>query len=588
MTFEIALVYLLVASAFILFTTEKLSVDAVALLMVCVLVISGILTPAEAFAGFANEVIIILASVFVLSGALVKAGVIDWFGAAISKLSNHDGQRSRALLLCIGAIGSSVFSNTSATAVLLPAATEAARRAKVSPSRFLMPLAYASILGGTCTLIGTSTNLAGSGMAEELGLDPISIFEFLPIGLVVTGIGILWLTLLGDRFLPERAHAALTEAFGVREFLATLTLPEKSNAIGSPLRKSGLRDFGVTAIAVRRGNKTMSAHPLRQLEQRDRILVKATPEALQKVMSDGRFDVSADAAAPHEDIQTEDLAFAEAVLMPQSRYVGRTLKSAALHRSHGVTVLALYRRGHAHPARISNMRLKVGDVLLVQGESEALARLRGDPDVWGLNELDETVLTPRQGIKVLGALASALVLGATGLVPLSIAMLMAVLFVVLSRCISMDEAYRFIEWRLLVLIAGMTSFGVAMMKTGAAAMAAEGIVAVSLPFGPMFCLAAFAILTIVLTQPMSNAAAAITVMPLAVSAAEIMGIEPRSLAILVTLSASLSFITPLEPASLLVYGPGKYKFTDFIRAGIPLTVISLILLLVLVPLIWPL
>ena len=588
MTWEIALVLTLIVVATVLFATERLSVDVVALSIVCALVLSGILTPAEAFAGFSSNTMIVLASVFILSGALVKAGIMDWLGVMLSRVTrNHEG-RSRLMLLTVSAATSSLFSNTSATAVLMPAAMSMARRANQSVSRYLMPMAYASILGGTSTLIGTSTNLAGSGMAMQLGLQPFSLFEFLGIGIVVTVAGMVWLTAIGSRLIQERAPVELTERYGVRDFLSALLPAEGSDALEKRLGETGLKALGVTPLSIVRRNIRMPAHPFRKLRADDVLLVKASAEALKKVQADGAFVIDAHKHLTEIDIKRDELTMAEAVLMPQSKLVGQTLKSFEFSRVYDLIVLAVYRRGQAYPAQIENMRLKVGDVLLVQGGQTALDQLRGDPDLWGLIELDEVVLTPEQGIRALIAMGVALLLGAIGLVPLSISLLSAVLFIVATGVITMEEAYRFIEWRLLVLIAGMTSLGAAMMKTGAADVAAAAIVSVSLPLGPSISLFAFALLTVLLTQPMSNAAAALTVMPVAVAAADLLAVDPRSLAILVTLSASLSFITPLEPASLLVYGPGKYKFMDFVKAGLPLTLISLILLVLFVPIIWPL
>lgn len=588
MTADIAIVFALLAAATALFATEKLSVDVVALLMIGTLVVFGILSPEEALAGFASDIMLILASVFILSGALVKAGIVNWLGVTVNRLARGDKRRSLSILLTISAVASSLLSNTSTTAILTPAAMEAARRAKQSASRMLMPLAFASILGGACTLIGTSTNLAGSAMAVQLGLEPFSLFEFFKIGIIIVIAGVAWLVLFGDRLIAARAPAELTEKYEVREFLATLGAEKGAAVVDKPLGKTGLGGLGVTPLIILRGDGRLPAHPLRKLGEDDKVIVKASPEALKKVQADGRFVIDPEAHFTDKDIARDDLAMAEAVLTPQSRFVGRTLKSLAFFRTYGLVALAIHRRGQTYPTQIENMRLSAGDVLLLQGERAALQKLRGDPDLWGLVEIDETVLTRRQGLIVLGALTTALAAGGLGLLPLSIAMLFAVLIVVVTDCISMEEAYRFIEWRLLVLIAGMSAFGAAMIKTGAAAFAANYIVSASLPFGAHFALAAFAILTVLLTQPMSNAAAALTVMPVAVAAADMLGADPRTFAIVVTLSASLSFITPLEPACLLVYGPGKYKFIDFVRAGLPLTAIALTLLLLLAPVFWPL
>ena len=253
-----------------------------------------------------------------------------------------------------------------------------------------------------------------------------------------------------------------------------------------------------------------------------------------------------------------------------------------------VTNRHTYRQGQAHPAQIEHMRLKVGDVLLLYGLRENLDRLKGNLDLWGLMQVDGFTPTRRQGIIALAALGSAVFLESTGLLPLSIALLLAVLALALSRCVTMEDAYTMVEWRLIILIAGMTSFGFAMQKTGAAEYLALQVVALTSPFGIYAALTTFCVATVILTQPMSNAAAALTILPVAVAAADSLAVDPRSMAILVTLSASLSFITPLEPASLIVYGPGKYQFLDFMRSGLPLTILMVALLLWLVPMFWPL
>jgi di/tricarboxylate transporter len=288
-----------------------------------------------------------------------------------------------------------------------------------------------------------------------------------------------------------------------------------------------------------------------------------------------------------EELTRDNVAIGEAVLMPQSNLIGKTLKQIGFFHRFGLVVLAVFRRGQAYPARIENIRFKVGDVLLLQGPRENIERLKGNLDLWGLVPVDRQAPTRREGLLALAALGIAILLGSTGILPLSISVLMAVLVLALTRSISMQDAYTMIDWRLLILIAGMTSFGFAMQKSGAAGYLAEFIVTLTLPYGIYATLSMFCVLTVFLTQPMSNAAAALAVLPVAIASADLLGVDARPVAILVTLSASLSFITPFEPASLLVYGPGKYRFSDFIRAGLPLSAITILLLVWLVPVFWP-
>lgn len=588
MTVEIVIVLALLGLAIVFFAKEWLPVDVITLSLIVALVVSGILTPAEAFSGFANDMVIILASVFVMSSAMVKSGVMDWLGGFIHNFGGKRERRGTGVLLTISAATSAFFSNTVATAVLMPAALRVARDSKVSPSRLLMPVAYASILGGACTLIGTSTNIAGSAMITQLGLEPFSMFEFLGIGLVMAVVGILWLLFFGSRLIPEHVPADSGDDHGEKEYLSALVVPAGSRAEGKAIGKLKLAAMDITALTVVRNGRRLKPHHRRKLVDGDLLIVKAPRQSLLLAKADLGLEIDANHHITDEEDEPEKKAMVEAVLLSQSNLVGRTLKEMTFRRRYGVTVVAIHRPGNARPAKVENLRLKVGDVLLLQGAPENLERLRGNRNLWGLVEVENKVLTHRQGAVVVSIMAAAVLFGVTGILPLSIALLSAALILVIAGFVTMEEAYRFIEWRLLVLIAGLTSFGGAMIKTGAAAYLADFIVAATLPLGVTVSMAAFAVLTILLTQPMSNAAAALTVLPVAITSAEALGVDARSLAVLVTLAASLSFVTPLEPACLIVYGPGRYRFGDFIRAGIPLTAISLILLLILVPIFWPL
>lgn len=588
MTPDIAVVLILLVAAMVVLSFEWLPVDVVTLSLLAVLVLSGVLTPQEAFSGFANEVLIVLAAVFIISGTMIKTGITDRIAQIVYRHGHRSERRLLTIVMSVAAVVSAFFSNTSATAILSPTVLELARKVKISPSRLLMPLAFASILGGTCTLIGTSTNLAGSSMVTNLGLEPFSLFEFFGIGAILAVVGITYMVLFGYRLIPARRPTQLTEDYDVRRFLTVLVPAAESPAIGKTLGDLKLYQLGLTPLVVIKDGKRLPAHPLRKVRAETRIVVKGSNQAVIRAKTEPAFAIEADKQFTDRDLSRGDLAIGEAVLMPQSHLVGKTLRQLEFFHRFSLIVLALYRRGQAYPARIENMRLKVGDVLLLQGLRQDMDRLKGNLDLWGLTNVDTVSPTRRQGIIAFLALASAIVLGAIGLVPLSIALLVAVLALVLLRCVTMEEAYTMIEWRLIVLIAGMTSFGLAMQKTGAANYVAELIVASTLPLGVYASLTTFCVVTVLLTQPMSNAAAALALLPVAIAAADTLAVDPRSLAILVTLSASLSFITPLEPASLLVYGPGKYRFTDFMRSGLPLTVLMITLLVWLVPKFWPL
>lgn len=583
-TLPIFLVLFLLVAVVAVFSKEWVPVDVATLLLLCVLVLLRILNIEEAFSGFSNDIIIILGSIFVLSGALMKGGVMDHLGAVISRLA---GGSQTKVLLCVMPVTtfiSSFMNNTTTTAVLMPAVLGVCKRSKVSPGKVLIPLAYASMLGGTCTLIGTSTNVAGSGYVKAAGLEPFSMFEFLPVGLAACVAGILFMTFVGHRLLPQTREADYSEA-AMREFLSEVVVTPGSPLAGQELRNAPLAQMGLQVRAVLRGNRRLEAEPHVRLEEGDLLLVQASREGLLQVKDTAGIEIRPDLKM---GLTSETRTIAEGLLMPHSAFIGRSVQELDFRRRFGLTVLAIYRHGHTLASRIGDLPLRAGDVLLLQGRPERFRALADNADLWILQEMEHQPARRRKGWWAVGIFLVAVVASSFDWVPLPIAFLLAALAVIGTRLITMEEAYNLIDWRLLILIAGMTSFGLAMQKTGAAAYLAGLIVAWFSPLGTVAVMLAFIVLTMLLTQPMSNAAAALVVLPVAMSTAQRLGLDPRTFAVLVTLSASLSFITPFEPSCLIVYGPGKYRFRDFVVAGTPLTVLVVILILLLVPLIWPL
>jgi len=587
-TLPIFIVLFLLVAVVTVFATEWVPVDVATLVLLCCLVLSGILDVGEAFSGFSNDIIIILASIFVLSGALMKGGVMDHLGEVISRLAG--GSRTK-VLLCVMPVStfiSSFMNNTTTTAVLMPAVLGVCRRSKVSPGKVLIPLAYASMLGGTCTLIGTSTNVAASGYIKTAGLEPFSMFEFLPVGAAVAVAGILYMTFLGHRLLPQTREADYAEEYAMREFLSEVVVTPGSPLAGRELRESRLAQMGLQVRAILRGGRRLEAEPHVTLEEGDLLLVQAGREGLLQVKDTAGIEIPSDLKMSPQDLVSETRKIAEALLMPQSSLIGRSIQELDFRRRFGLTVLAIYRRGHALATRLAGLPLRAGDVLLLQGRPERFRSLADDADLWILEEVEHQPARRRKGIWAMGIFLLAVLASSFGWLPLPIAFLLAALGVIGTRLITMEEAYRLIDWRLLILIAGMTSFGLAMQKTGAAAYVAGLIVAWFAPLGTGAVMLAFIVLTMLLTQPMSNAAAALVVLPVALSTAHRLGLDPRTFAVLVTLSASLSFITPFEPSCLIVYGPGKYRFRDFVTAGTPLTALVVVVILLLVPIFWPL
>jgi di/tricarboxylate transporter len=451
-----------------------------------------------------------------------------------------------------------------------------------------MPLAYASILGGTCTLIGTSTNVAVSGYMTRAGLEPLELFELTPIGLILMGVGILYMIFIGQRVLPDHPDESLTANYAIREYLSEIVVVPDSHMIGQKIFESDLAKLGFRILAIVRGQRKFLPGVQTIVEAGDILLVKGKIPDLMKVKETAGIEINPELKLGDLDLQSEDIKIAEALITPQSNLLGRTLRGVSFRQRYEVTALAIYRQGQPLREEIDRIRLRLGDLLLIQGTTDRIEFLRRNSDLWILEDLSPLLPRRRKALYTGLIFAGAVIAGGAGWLPLSIAFLVGAILVILFRCITLEEAYEFIDWRLIILIAGMTAFGVAMEKTGAAEFLANWVVSWLAPYGITAIMAGFFILTVILTQPMSNAAAALVVLPVALHVAQDLEVNQRTFAIAIMLAASVSFIAPFEPSAILVYGPGRYQFTDFIKTGLWLTVILLIIILVLLPMFWPL
>lgn len=585
---SIAIVLGLLVLALVLFTTEKVAVDVITLLLLIVLVFTGILTPREAFEGFSSDIIIILGSIFVITGALQEAGLLDVLGARLAKIAAGGPRRLLLVLMGVASTVSAFMNNTTVTGMLLSPVIGLAKKSGLSASKLLMPVAYASILGGTCTLIGTSTNVAVSGYLAKSHLAPLTLFEITPIGLVLTAAGIAYMMLVGSRLLPEHRDESLTRAYTMRDYLSEIVVLPNSPLIGQTSRQWELSLIGFQLLKIIRGTAQMLPGGDVTVEEGDILLVEGRIEDLMKVRKIEGIEIKASLDLDAPDFIRGGTKIAEALLMPRSELSGRTLKQVRFRARYGLSVLAIYRHGQSLRHQLAEIRLRFGDILLLEGAQERVETLRGESGMAVLDEHRPPVERTRQGLYALGFFLAAVVASGPGWVPLSTAFLAAAVLSVLARCITIEQARDAIDLRMLILIGGMTAFGTAMEKTGAAQFVAHEIVGLLAPLGTIAVLAGFFLVTILLTQPMSNAAAALVVLPVAMSAAQELGASERTFAIGVMLAASVSFIAPLEPSCVLVYGPGKYRFMDFVKTGAGLTLLLALLVLCLLPLFWPL
>lgn len=575
--------------AVVLFATEKISVDLVTLGILCLLVLCGIIDAKEAFAGFGHEVIVMLGSIFIIGAALRDTGVLDKLGSVLAKTSGgHPGRVVTGMMTGVGGI-SAFMNNTTVTAMFLGPVIGMARRMKISPSRLLMPLSFASILGGTCTLIGTSTNVAVSGAMKSRGLEEIGMFEITPLGIVLFAAGLFYLIVIGMRWVPERDRAeSLGEEASMREYLSEVVILGGSPLIGQAAFNSDFSVLEFQVVKVRRNDQEMVLGPYTKFDEGDIVLVAGKVQNLIKIKKIEGIDIREDVQLRRSGVDMTEASVAEVVLTPRSVFVGQTLRGSNFRRRTGLSVLALLRGDRTLNDHMADVVLQAGDLLLLQGPYDRFQKYEQEAEMVVITEHSYATNARKRGIATLIAFVVAVTASSMGLLPASIAFLIAALIALATRCITLDTAYENIDWRLLILIGGMTAFGTAMAKSGADTLLAGLVTQWLEPMGPLVVLGGFCVLTVLLTQPMSNAAAALVVLPIALQAAEKMGMNPRSFGIAVMLSASISVLTPFEPSCILVYGPGKYRFSDFIKVGSGLTVVTLALILLLVPYFWPL
>ena len=423
----------------------------------------------------------------------------------------------------------------------------------------------------------------------KMGMPAVGMFEVTPVGIVLLGLGLVYMIIIGMRWVPERDRAdGQLDTAPMREYLAEVVIRPGSPLISQEVYASDFSVLEFQVVKLRRGTEQIDVSPHLRFEQGDVVLVAGKVQNLIKVKKIEGIDIAEDLDLVHSGVDMKDASIAEVVLTPRSSLVGKTLRHSNFRRLSGLSVLALLRGDRTLNDHMADVPLQVGDMMLLQGTFDRMRQYEAASEMVVITEHSVSHNAQKRGVAVLIAFAVAVLLSSFDLIPASIAFLLVALLALATRCITLDAAYESVDWRLLILIGGMTAFGAAMAKSGADLMIAQAITGWLQPFGAIAVLGGFTVLTVLLTQPMSNAAAALVVLPIAIKAAESMGTNPRAFAIAIMLSASISVLTPFEPSCILVYGPGKYRFSDFIKVGGGLTVLSVILILILVPLFWPL
>ena len=591
MSLDITLLLAIVTFTFLAFVLEWLPVDLTAFTSLALLLVFNLITPQQAVSGFSNPAVITVMMMFILSEALVQSGLIAVLSHRIAGVTGDSKWGTSLLLLILAAVLSAFVNNTAAVAVLMPVAIDVAKHFGFSPSKILLPLSYACILGGTCTLLGTSTNLIVSSMAAERTGSGFTLFELSGIGVVLLVAGMIYNFLVPMRFLPSRSIiSSLTRKYHLNTFLTEVKVPQNSPLIGRTVVEEGIsKRFGINVLEILRGREKIATE-LRstRVKPDDVLLVRGPVQNIVALRQRFGLLMLADTKLTDSDLSDENNILVELQLSPSSELEGRTLKEINFRRRFGSFVLAVNRRfgGIVHE-KVAYIPLQRWDTLLVFGPRHRVETLQELEDFLPLQELQIRFRLRKRWWLSASAIPGVILLAAIGMPVLKAALLCAV-FLMLTRRLSIQQAYNSISWTVIFLLATILPLGIALENTGLAEILGTALGRLAQPMGPVALLAMLIVVTSILTEMISNNAAAVLMVPIAVSCGGILGVDPKPLLVGVAIAASTAFLTPMGyQTNTMVYGPGGYRFLDYVKAGAPLKLICIALSVWLIPIFWP-
>jgi len=596
MTPDIILVMVLLLFGFIMFVTEMFSIDVTAMILLTILFMLGYLTPSEALSGFSNPAVITIAFLFIISRALQKTRILEYLIVRVRRLADKSILIGRAVYLFTIGVASAVVNNTAIVAIFMPVSIRLAQKYKMSPSKMLIPLSYSAILGGTLTLVGTSTNLLVNSIYVKVpGVEPMGMFEFFKYGAILMVVGLLYILFIAPMILPSRTStSSLTKSYRLGGYLTEMRITAESPLNGRTCLERGInKNYDVMVLDILRDNKMITNMiRLTKLKEGDVLFVRGTLENFLRMKEVEKVALLTDEKLTQEELEQEDNVVLECLITDKSDLVGKSLMTSNFRRRFGSFILAIRREGTIVREKIAHVVLSAYDTLLVYGPKNKVNELSKTNEFVVLGEVDAELRKQRFWWMTIVVIIGTIALAAFGFMPIVKSAMLGVVVLLALKILTPQESYNSINWQVIILISALIPVGIVIQKTGTAGWIAGLISSAteSVPseWQPRVLLALIYFITIFLTEISSNAATAIIMTPISIAVAQQMGFDPRAFVFAVAFAASASFITPVGyQTNLMVYGPGGYKFSDYIRVGFPLAFIFWIMAIFILPILWP-
>ncbi|NEP17416.1 MAG: SLC13 family permease [Leptolyngbya sp. SIO4C1] len=583
----VALTLSIVIFALVCFVCEWFPADITAIMIMVILMTLGLVTPEEGISGFSNTATITVLAMFILSAGIARTGVVELISTYLNRWGSRSASQQIFTMGAIVAPISGFINNTAVVAVFLPVIEDWCRRQKISPSKLLLPLSYITVLGGMITVIGTSTNVLASGLSEQLGYEPFSLFQFTRLGVITCSVGLLYLALVAPRWLPERRSAQqsqMLQSYGLKDYVSEIVIPPGSRLIGQTLQSSQLqRQFDLDVLELIRGESRFS-QPLadKLLQAGDILLVRAPQPCLLQIQAEKSVKilpaVQFGATPPDQKVISEAEGLAEVLLLPTASIVGSTLKETRFRQRYNATVLAIRRGESVMLDRLGKMPLRFGDTLLVQGPKQSLLGLQTNAGLLVTEQPPIEILRRDKAWIAIAIMLGVIIVAAFEWLPILVSAWVGVVLMLLTGCLRPGELYAAVRWDVIFLLAGLIPLGVAMENSGATQWLADSLVTLAGQLPAYWILTLLFVITSLITEILSNNACVVLLLPVAVKLAEALSLNPYALMLVVTFAASNSFMTPIGyQTNTMVYGPGGYRFSDFLRIGTPLNLIMAVI-----------